>query len=255
VTVNVTLSGHLPSNLAPPHDLIAFVGNFGSGKTEIAINYAVHLHAMLGTAVRIADLDIVNAYFRSRDTQAELSALGIDVIAPAGEYAMADLPIIVPQVRAAIKQPGGTLILDVGGDDLGARVLAHFSDVVAEHGVLLLQVVNTSRPFTETVAGCARMQAELEAAARLRVCGYVANTHLMEYTNDAVIFDGLEKVRALSRQTGVPIAFAALEQRLVRDDLVAQLGLPVLPLRRFMLNPWQKSGHRPIGVPRPIKIE
>lgn len=235
-------------DLAPPHDVLAFVGAFGSGKTETCLNYAVHL-AGQGRTVTVADLDIVNPYFRSRTAAEELAASGVRTLMPPGEQRYAELPIIVPEVRAAILQPAGVLLLDIGGDDLGARVLGHLEDALDAHGVHLLQVVNTSRPFTETIDGCRRMQAQLEAASRQRVAGYVANTHLMQYTDSALILAGVALVERLAAETGLPLAFATVAERLATAELRAALPIPILPLRRFMLKPWQKVGARPIGVP------
>ena len=234
--------------LIPSHDLVALVGNFGSGKTEICINWALWLAAQ-GQRVSIVDLDIVNPYFRSREVAEQVARHGVEVIMPQGEQRYADLPILVPEVRAAIHQPQGTMLLDVGGDDLGARVLGYLEDLLKHHGVYLLQVVNTSRPFTETLAGCKQMQVELERASKLLVDGYIANTHLMQYTDQATIMAGHEKVAQLSEATGVPVVFTVVEQSVLSDELVAELHTPVLPMRRFMLNPWQKVGQRPIGVP------
>ena len=99
-----------------------FVGHFGSGKTEIALNGALEL-AAAGSSVTVADLDVVKPYFRSRSARAILSDAGVDLLAPTGANVHADLPIIVPQIRSCLRDEHSRLILDVGGDDLGARVL------------------------------------------------------------------------------------------------------------------------------------
>ena len=98
------------------------VGHFGSGKTEIALNGALDL-AAAGETVTLADLDVVKPYFRSRSARHILAAEGVNLIAPQGELVHADLPIIVPQVRDALRRPRGKTILDIGGDGTGARVL------------------------------------------------------------------------------------------------------------------------------------
>ena len=98
------------------------VGHFGSGKTEIALNSAMDL-ASRGTPVTMADLDVVKPYFRTRSARALLHEAGIELLAPEGDNIHADLPIIVPQIRSHLRQSSRRLIIDVGGDDVGARVL------------------------------------------------------------------------------------------------------------------------------------
>jgi len=124
-----------------------FVGNFGSGKTEIALNGALEL-AAAGSRVTLADLDVVKPYFRSRSARAILSDAGVGLLAPTGANVHADLPIIVPQIRSCLRDDHGRLILDVGGDDLGARVLGSLSDVIPFDDTDCLLVLNFRRPST-----------------------------------------------------------------------------------------------------------
>ena len=103
--------------------IVVIVGNYGSGKTEVSINLAVHCKRK-GLDVRIADLDLVNPYFRTREARKALETFGIEVVLPPQEYLQADLPILSPTIAGMIRQPDGLVILDIGGDDAGAMVLA-----------------------------------------------------------------------------------------------------------------------------------
>ena len=103
--------------------IVGIVGNYGSGKTEVSINLAVN-RKRSGLDVRLADLDLVNPYFRTREARTQLEALGIDVILPPEQYLHADLPVLSPVIAGMIKKTDGLTLLDLGGDDVGALVLA-----------------------------------------------------------------------------------------------------------------------------------
>ena len=137
--------------------IVIIVGAYGSGKTEVAINLAVHMNAA-GTAVRLADLDLVNPYFRSREARQALRRLGIDVVLPPAPYMQADLPILTPEVSGMLRHPSGLTLLDVGGDDVGATVLAALADPMEGKMPQVLQVINPNRPYTDTVSGCLKMR-------------------------------------------------------------------------------------------------
>ena len=152
----------------PKNHVILFTGNYGSGKTEVAVNYASWL-AREGKRVQIADLDLVNPYFRVREAREPLEKLGIEVVAPAGDYHSADLPILLPQVKGLIEHPKGYTILDVGGDNVGATVLSALttSPRPAKESSLVVSVPppalalietkpsrrNVARPIAPSVAG------------------------------------------------------------------------------------------------------
>jgi hypothetical protein len=231
-----------------------FVGNFGSGKTEIALNYAFAL-ADAGERVRLVDVDLVNPYFRSREVRDYARRRGVEVIAPAEEYELADLPILLRQVGGAIAQGNGRVILDVGGDDLGARVLGGFTDELRGAHTAVLQVVNERRPFTDSLTGARKMYEELEAASRLRISGLVANAHLIHETTAEVIRRGVEFTRRFAAEVKVPLEFVAIERRMLETLDAASLGSPVLIIDRLMTSPWEKSNKRgPIGRSPPVSM-
>jgi len=130
--------------------IVGIVGNYGSGKTEVSINLAVN-RKRAGLDVRLADLDLVNPYFRTREARGQLEKLGIDVILPPQQYLHADLPVLSPVIAGMIRRTDGLTLLDVGGDDAGAMVLAALADAFKAVDVHLLQVVNPMRPVTSTI--------------------------------------------------------------------------------------------------------
>jgi hypothetical protein len=215
------------------------VGHFGSGKTEIALNGALEL-AAAGEQVTLADLDVVKPYFRSRAAREILAAAGIRLLAPSGDTTHADLPIVVPQIRSALRDPACRLVMDVGGDDVGAKVLGSVSDAVPEPETDCLVVLNFRRPSTPDPATAAAMVRQIEAASRVKVTGLVSNTHLMRDTTPGIVIEGHRMAVAVSEHLDIPVA-AVAASRDVADDLRGHdLGCPILALDRVVLPPFEQ---------------
>ena len=220
--------------------IVIIVGNYGSGKTEVSINLAVNLkHA--GADVRIADLDLVNPYFRTREVKDSLAKLGIDVVLPPQEYLQADLPILSPMVAGMIRQPSQLTLLDVGGNDVGANVLASLEDVFKNKPVKMLQVVNPLRPFTNTIEVCQKIRAEIENAAKLSISGIIGNANLIHETSIEEIYSGYEFVQARSAKSRLPLEFITVARALLPDIDLRRLTCPVLPIDRQLVPPWEKA--------------
>ena len=217
-----------------------FVGHFGSGKTEIALNGALEL-AAAGSRVTVADLDVVKPYFRSRSARAILSDAGIDLLAPTGANVHADLPIIVPQIRSCLRDDHSRLILDVGGDDLGARVLGSLSDVISFDDTDCLLVLNFRRPSTPDPERAAAMVREIEAVGRVPVSGLISNTHLMDETTPEVVLDGYRQALETARLAEVPLVAITVEEELAAVLEGGDLECPVVPLRRIVKPPFAQS--------------
>jgi hypothetical protein len=199
-------------------DVILFAGRFGSGKTETAINYALALTRAEGLApsarpVVLIDLDIVTPYFRSRETAEQMQRQGVDVVAPASIGQHLDTPAITPEILGAIERTGSLVVLDVGGDQQGARALGQFRHAIRKRGYTMHFVVNPYRPFTDTLEGLAASIAEIEASARLQVTSLVSNPNLMGETSADQISEGHARIEAFAQELGLPIAFLCLERR------------------------------------------
>lgn len=216
-----------------------FVGHFGSGKTEIALNGALEL-AAAGDRVVLADLDVVKPYFRSRAAREILDAAGIRLLAPSGTNTHADLPIIVPQIRSALRDRSCRLVMDVGGDDTGAKVLGSLSDVVPKAETESLAVLNFRRPSTEDVSSAVAMVRQIERASRLGVTGLVSNTHLMRETTPGIVLEGYRLAVRVGEALGIPVV-AVAAVRNVADDLRGHdLACPVFVLDRVVLPPFEQ---------------
>jgi hypothetical protein len=222
------------------HPIIVIVGGYGSGKSEIAVNLARYLATSQADPVTIADLDIVNPYFRSREAARELEKHGIRSLIPPGEQSQADLPIIIPQIKGAVKDTDGYLILDVGGDDVGARVLHSLYDAFRKNSYELLLVLNASRPFTATLEGTLTMIKAIAESSGLAFTGIISNTHLMEHTSPDTVMSGIAMAKQVSEKTGLPVKLVCATRDVVDGLDADRIHLPLLPLDRSLLKPWER---------------
>ena len=213
--------------------LTIVTGHYGSGKTEFAVNLAFRL-VREGNAVTLADLDIVNPYFCSRERKEEMTDRGIRVIVSKG--ADSDLPAINPEVYALF-EPGVCGIIDAGGDAVGAQALGRFSQKIKCIPYELLCVVNFNRPETNTPQKAEAYLRMIEYSARLCATGLVNNTHLDHQTTTHDILRGAELTEELAKITGIPVMYHAFEER-----FSGRLELPQeqqFPMQLYMKKPWE----------------
>jgi hypothetical protein len=236
------LESHVSVLDALRRSVVVLTGHFGSGKTEIALNLALGF-ATRAIEVTLVDLDVVKPYFRCRVAKEDLEARGIRVVAPTGDRFYVDLPIVVPAVRSAARDgcgPRARCIIDVGGHDLGARVLGSLSDAIDREATEVLFVVNANRPFAEDLPSVHRMLLDVQAAARLAVTGLVANTHLMDETTPETVREGIRAARDLEAATGIPLRFCAMQRRIAAafGGSDGRERLPVLAMERYIVAPF-----------------
>lgn len=211
-------------------------GHYGSGKTEYAVNLALHL-AGQGLKTTLADLDIVNPYFRSFEQAKRMEAAGIRVIVTSCG-GIADIPAIDPAVLSVFQNDDVTGVLDIGGDPIGARVLARFAPQLAKCEFELLVVLNANRPETGTAEGAISYIRAIEAQCGQTVTGLVNNTHLCGETTLEDILRGAELAKTVSQETGLPIVHHVAAAHLA-DDARAHLSEPVFPIAIYMKKPWE----------------
>ncbi len=219
--------------------IVIIVGNYGSGKTEIAINLAAN-RKRAGIDVRIADLDLINPYFRTREAKQGLAEIGVEVVMPPAKYFHADLPILSPDVAGLIMNPSRLTILDAGGNDAGAMVLAALGGALKGKSLQMLQVVNPFRPFTETVEGCVKIKTEIERAAKIEVTGIVGNANMMDETTVEHIYEGYDFVSDLARTIGIGLKFVTAPAKLFPRLNLKRFDQPVLPIERRLTPPWKR---------------
>jgi hypothetical protein len=216
-----------------------FTGHFGSGKTEISINYAIKLAAE-GKKVTIADLDIVNPYFCSRDEEELLKSKGIRLIATPKEYANAELGTIPLNTLSIFNDKSQEVVVDVGGDDMGATALGQYHRYFQMEDYDMYFVINTNRPFTNGVEGIIEYIRDIERSSRIKVKYLINNANLSYETTIEDILEGQKVVKEVSEKMGLPIKYTT-----VREDLVSQLpeGIEgeIFPLSIYMLPPWKRD--------------
>ncbi len=220
--------------------IVIISGNYGSGKTEVAINLAVNRKKQ-GIDVRMADLDIVNPYFRTREARKQLAALGIEVVLPPEQYMQADLPILSRSVSGLIRNPSALTILDVGGNNVGAMVLAALADSFQSTPYTMLQVVNPFRPLTQTLEGVLKMKLEIEKASRLTISGWIGNANLIDESTTESILSGYTFMQKLSKTTGMPLTFITAPAYLLPELNTAKVSCPILSIKRQLVPPWKQA--------------
>ena len=211
-------------------------GHYGSGKTEYAVNLALHL-AQTTENVALADMDIVNPYFRSYEQAKRLEDAGIRVIVTSCG-GVADIPAINPEVMSIFQQEKWTGVLDIGGDPIGARVLARFAPQLKPDDFDLLFVLNANRPETKDVESALQYMQGIEAECRQKVTGIVNNTHLCGETTAEEILKGAELAHALSERTSLPVIHHAVQRKFV-EQVQDKLSEPILPMNIYMKKPWE----------------
>lgn len=217
-------------------------GHYGSGKTEIAVNLALFARSK-GAQVTLADIDIVNPYFRSYEQRKPLEEKGITVIT-GSLGGTADLPALPAELGALFQASTTIRIIDVGGDPVGARVLARYHDQLDVASFDFLFVLNANRPETASVERAKAMIEEIEAMSLQSITGIINNTHLLDETTVDDVSKGDRLARELATDTSIPYVFATLPASL-KETQSLSLDVPILPLTRHMLKPWE--GDKPEG--------
>ena len=206
--------------------LTLFAGHYGSGKTNIAVNYALLL-AKEGKKVCIADLDIVNPYFRTKDSERELSAAGIHLVSPRFANSNVDLPALPAESYRLVQDRSVFGVMDIGGDDRGAYALGRFADAVkAEDNYRMAFVMNRYRPLTSTVEDTVEIMREIEAAAGIRFTCIVNNSNIGSETTREIFLESVAFAEAVSLATGLPIWLHTVEKSIAEG--ISEI--PVMPL-------------------------
>ena len=221
----------MPLALCPT---LAVTGHYGSGKTNLSINLARALQKE-GRQVTLADLDVVNPYFRSADFKQLASESQIELITPAYAGTGLDLPALTGELEGRLGA-GRTVILDAGGDSEGSYALGRYSPRIKEGPYDMLFVVNFFRFLTGTAGEAANYMREIEDACRLKVTGIVNNSNLANQTKPEDVLASVEKARQLAEITGKPLLFTSVEARLAK-----QISLPdqvILPVEVYLKTPW-----------------
>ncbi len=222
--------GDMPG-LAGSRRILVLVGAYGSGKSEVAVNLALR---MAGSGpVLLADLDAVNPFYRSADARTRLEEAGVRLVAPVTAGTNVEVPAMPAGLLSAFDQESLRGVLDIGGDDLGARVVRTLRPRLLSASMAVLMVANLYRPFTGDPDGLLGMAASLEDAMGLPLDGFIHNSHLLE-PGDRALAAAREAMAETARRAGLPVVFeAALAEAVQVPGFESRPGgLPILRMER-----------------------
>ena len=218
------------------HRVSIITGHYGTGKTEFAVNLALAM-AGEGTSVILADLDIVNPYFRSRERRSLLEEAGVRLISSSQACSDADVPALPAELLTILEDRSLRGVLDIGGDPVGARVLARFHPKIVQEDYQLIYVLNANRPEVRDREKAISYLRGIEATTGLACTGIVNNTHLCGETTEDDIRKGAALAAEVSKETGIPVLCHVAEEKFV--SALSDLPETVFPITIKMKKPWE----------------
>ena len=210
------------------------IGNYGSGKSELALNFAMQ-SAARGERTELIDLDMVNTYFRLTERGKMVEQKEFRLVSPNFACSGIETLSLPAEVQSAFVMDWDSVIFDVGGDDVGATALGRYhQDFVdlPEGALEVLNVVNIRRPLASTLDKIHRLQEGMQAHSRLQITGMINNTNLATMTTAQELWDGYELLRQVSDASGIPVAYTTGKKEFL-DDFLARhpdpkyVGIPI----------------------------
>ncbi|MCB2153329.1 ATP-binding protein [bacterium] len=224
--------------MAADNRIRVFIGHYGSGKTEIAVNYALML-ASTGRKVALVDLDVVNPFFRSREKRALLEAADIWVIGNSlGIDKGVDLPAIPAEVTVPLQDISWDVILDVGGNSAGARALARYRRFMQPGDYDMFCVVNAFRPETRDPEGVVAHAEAIAETVGAPLTAMINNSHILLQTSVDLVLHGQRVCKRAADKLGLPIRYVSVMQRLAGDLPAKDLEGAILPIQIHMREDW-----------------
>lgn len=197
--------------------LTLFAGHYGSGKTNIAVNYAMMLKKK-GFDVIVADLDIVNPYFRTKDSEKELREMGIELISSKFANSNLDIPSLPQEMYRTVQDKSKYAVMDIGGDDAGAVALGRFAPFIKEEDNYdMVFVVNFFRPLSRTAEEALEIMREVEASSKLKFTSIINNSNLGELTTADTVLSKEAEAQKLSELSGLPLKMTSVMESLYNE--------------------------------------
>ncbi len=197
--------------------LTILCGHYGSGKTNVAVNLAFKLREQ-HDRVTVADLDIVNPYFRTKDSMKEFDERGIRLICSPYANSNVDIPALPQELYSVTDDKGQTVVLDIGGDDRGALALGRLAEQIKVEGdYAMLMVINRFRPLTPDVPSTLEVMREIETACGIPFTGLVNNSNLGEETTADDVLGSLAYADEVAKATGLPLVMTTVKDTLYNE--------------------------------------
>ncbi|MBR4857606.1 MAG: hypothetical protein IKU08_00315 [Clostridia bacterium] len=216
-----------------------FAGHYGSGKTNIAVNYALRLKVKYDKVV-IADLDIVNPYFRSKDSEKQLEARGIHLISSEYANTNVDVPAMPSEAYSIIDDKSIRAVIDVGGDDRGALAMGRYAPaILSENDYEMLLVINKYRPLTRDCASTLAVMNEIETACGMKFTGIINNSNLGDETTAEDVTSSAAYADEIANATGLPIRMTTVKEELY--DTLKEKVINCTPIKLYVKQSWAKQ--------------
>ena len=216
-----------------------FAGHYGSGKTNLAVNYALMLKESFDK-VSIADLDIVNPYFRTKDSEKFLEERGIHLISSEYANSNVDVPALPAEAYSIIDDLSVRAVIDVGGDDRGALALGRYApSILNQNDYEMLFVINKFRPLTPNCASTVAVMREIETAGGMKFTGIINNSNLGDETSAEDVLSSVDYANEISEFTGLPVKMTG-----VKEDLYNILKDKIdncFPIKLYVKQSWAKT--------------
>lgn len=210
------------------------IGAYGSGKSEVSVNLALNMRKDFpDRKVLLADLDIVNPFYRSSDAAKVLEDNDIRLISPMYANSNVDAPVLSGEVYVIFDNDEYMGVFDIGGEDMGATILGSMKTRLDNTDAELIMAVNTRRPFTSTADEIIIMASELQEASKMKITGFINNTNILEQTTASDILEGEKILLEVQEKTGIPVVMTTVMDGVMTDDEIKKLHTPeVMKMRR-----------------------
>ena len=214
-----------------------FIGHYGSGKSEVSINYVTKLREQVEGEVALADLDVVNVYFRSREKKDIMKDLGITPIDSSINTTTLDLPAVSAEIMRPLNDKSVNYVIDVGGDNVGGKVVGRFANQFNSNDYDMFYVVNANREKTQTAKEVLQYIDAIEATSKLKVTGLINNTHMLKETTVEDVLKGQYVAREVSKIRNIPIKYISCLESIV-DKLPKDVEGDILPMKLYLREEW-----------------
>ena len=210
------------------------IGAYGSGKSEVSVNLALNMRKdFTDRKVLLADLDIVNPFYRSSDAAKVLEDNDIRLISPMYANSNVDAPVLSGEVYVIFDNDEYMGVFDIGGEDMGATILGSMKTRLDNTDAELIMAVNTRRPFTSTADEIIIMASELQEASKMKITGFINTTNILEQTTASDILEGEKILLEVQEKTGIPVVMTTVMDGVMTDDEIKRLHTPeVMKMRR-----------------------